>query len=244
MRAVQSAPMAGHFATLLRNTVQTLLIDHDVYITDWKSARDVPLSAGRFGTDEFRRAFDRPNGRVAGRYDATMMGPDPFPDSGDSHFGDPSETALYAPLTSAAIDLTRNTLKWRPDGTYHLLNRSVAGAWDFGRGREPVGDTAPQIFIEIADWPDARQQHCALAGFAQQDFGEHPRGAAGGCLRPPDSRWDGVGSTATMSRCAPAHIARKAMTRNRRAPDSPSARIDSRWITERPSSPRPAWGTA
>ena len=47
------APMSGHFATLLRNTVETLLRDHDVYITDWKNARDVPLSAGRFGFDDY-----------------------------------------------------------------------------------------------------------------------------------------------------------------------------------------------
>jgi polyhydroxyalkanoate depolymerase len=42
------APMSGHFATLLRATVQTLLIDHDVYITDWHNIRDVPLAAGVF----------------------------------------------------------------------------------------------------------------------------------------------------------------------------------------------------
>jgi polyhydroxyalkanoate depolymerase len=48
-----AAPMAGHFATLLRDTVRTMLADHDVYITDWKSARDVPLAEGRFGTDEY-----------------------------------------------------------------------------------------------------------------------------------------------------------------------------------------------
>ena len=47
------APMSGHFATLLRNTVEVLLKDHDVYITDWKNTRDVPLSAGRFGFDEY-----------------------------------------------------------------------------------------------------------------------------------------------------------------------------------------------
>ncbi len=47
------APMSGHFATLLRNTVQTMLRDHDVYITDWRSAREVPLSAGRFGFDDY-----------------------------------------------------------------------------------------------------------------------------------------------------------------------------------------------
>ena len=42
------APMSGHFATLLRATVQTLLIDHDVYITDWHNIRDVPRAAGVF----------------------------------------------------------------------------------------------------------------------------------------------------------------------------------------------------
>lgn len=47
------APLSGHFSTLLRSTVQTLLRDHDVYITDWKNARDVPMSAGRFGFDEY-----------------------------------------------------------------------------------------------------------------------------------------------------------------------------------------------
>ena len=47
------APMSGHFATLLRNTVRTFLRDHDVYITDWKNTRDVPLSAGPFGLDTY-----------------------------------------------------------------------------------------------------------------------------------------------------------------------------------------------
>jgi len=52
-KVLLAAPMAGHFPTLLRHTAQTLLADHDVYITDWKSARDVPLACGRFGTDEY-----------------------------------------------------------------------------------------------------------------------------------------------------------------------------------------------
>ncbi|WP_300397721.1 polyhydroxyalkanoate depolymerase [uncultured Sphingobium sp.] len=52
-RVLVVAPMSGHFSTLLRNTVETLLRDHDVYITDWKNARDVPLSAGRFGFDDY-----------------------------------------------------------------------------------------------------------------------------------------------------------------------------------------------
>jgi poly(3-hydroxybutyrate) depolymerase len=47
------APMSGHFATLLRNTVATLLRDHDVYITDWHNARDVSLESGPFGYDDY-----------------------------------------------------------------------------------------------------------------------------------------------------------------------------------------------
>lgn len=52
-RVLLAAPMAGHFPTLLRHTAQTMLADHDVYITDWKSGRDVALDEGRFGTDEY-----------------------------------------------------------------------------------------------------------------------------------------------------------------------------------------------
>ncbi len=47
------APVSGHFATLLRATVQTLLQDHDVYITDWINIRDVPKSDGPFGLDQY-----------------------------------------------------------------------------------------------------------------------------------------------------------------------------------------------
>ncbi len=47
------APMSGHFATLLRGTVKTLLQDHDVHITDWHNPRDIPVNAGRFGLDDY-----------------------------------------------------------------------------------------------------------------------------------------------------------------------------------------------
>jgi poly(3-hydroxybutyrate) depolymerase len=52
-RVLLVAPMSGHFATLLRATLQTMLRDHDVYITDWKNARDIPLSDGIFDLDAF-----------------------------------------------------------------------------------------------------------------------------------------------------------------------------------------------
>lgn len=52
-RVLIVAPMSGHFATLLRDTARTMLADHDVYITDWHNARNVPIAAGRFGLDEY-----------------------------------------------------------------------------------------------------------------------------------------------------------------------------------------------
>ena len=100
--------------------------------------------AGRFDVIEFRREFDRKNGKVTGRYDASVKGIDPFPDSSFFHFNDPSGEALLAPLTSAAVDLTTRKLNWRPDGSYRLLNGEVEKAWDFGHGISP-----PQSVSEL-----------------------------------------------------------------------------------------------
>ncbi len=47
------APMSGHYATLLKGTVQEMLPDYDVYVTDWNDAREVPLVAGRFDLDDY-----------------------------------------------------------------------------------------------------------------------------------------------------------------------------------------------
>ena len=52
-RVLLIAPLSGHFATLLRATVRTLLAEHDVYITDWHNARDVPLADGPFSFDSY-----------------------------------------------------------------------------------------------------------------------------------------------------------------------------------------------
>ena len=94
--------------------------------------------AGRFGIAEFRREFDRRDGKVTGRYDASITGLDPYPDSSFYHFSDPSGEPLYAPLTSAAVDLTTRKLNWRPDGSYQVLSGAVAKAWDFGHGQHPA----------------------------------------------------------------------------------------------------------
>lgn len=47
------APLSGHYASLLRGTVEAMLPDHDVYITDWRDACRVPLSEGDFGLDDY-----------------------------------------------------------------------------------------------------------------------------------------------------------------------------------------------
>jgi poly(3-hydroxybutyrate) depolymerase len=47
------APLSGHFATLLRGTVEAFLPNHDVYITEWRDARMVPLSEGKFDLDDY-----------------------------------------------------------------------------------------------------------------------------------------------------------------------------------------------
>ena len=52
-RVLLVAPLSGHFATLLRATVRTMLPDHDVFITDWHNARDVAVGHGPFGLDEY-----------------------------------------------------------------------------------------------------------------------------------------------------------------------------------------------
>ncbi len=52
-RVLLVAPMSGHYATLLRSTVVSLLPDCDVYVTDWHNARDIPVSAGKFDIEDY-----------------------------------------------------------------------------------------------------------------------------------------------------------------------------------------------
>ncbi|MHC2332322.1 S10 family peptidase [Bradyrhizobium sp. USDA 4454] len=89
--------------------------------------------AGRFEVAEFRREFDRKNGKLIGRFDASVRGLDPYPESNFQLSGDPSSDTLVAPLTSATVDLLTRKLGWRPEGSYELANRKVREAWDFGR---------------------------------------------------------------------------------------------------------------
>jgi poly(3-hydroxybutyrate) depolymerase len=62
------APLSGHYATLLRDTVKQMLQDHKVYITDWKNARLVPLSDGEFHLDDYVNYVQEFIRHVQGRY--------------------------------------------------------------------------------------------------------------------------------------------------------------------------------
>ena len=52
-KVLMVAPLSGHYATLLRGTVKAFLPDHEVYITEWKNARDVPMADGTFHFDDY-----------------------------------------------------------------------------------------------------------------------------------------------------------------------------------------------
>ncbi len=62
------APLSGHYATLLRDTVRTMLKEHKVYITDWKNARTVPLSDGSFSLDDYVNYVQEFIGHLQGTY--------------------------------------------------------------------------------------------------------------------------------------------------------------------------------
>jgi carboxypeptidase C (cathepsin A) len=141
MADVENYARGEFLADLVKGTADTAattrLADKVAALTGIDQAVSRRL-AGRFDAIEFRREFDRKEGKVTGRYDASVLGFDPYPDSSFYHFNDPSGETLTGPLTSAAVDLTTRKLNWRPDGSYHLLNGAVEKAWDFGRGISPA----------------------------------------------------------------------------------------------------------
>ena len=151
-RAAKRPVTRADLADVERYAASDFLVDllrgpADLAATDRLAARVAELTGldpgetrrlnGRLSVSEFRRAFDRAQGRVLGRYDASVKGYDPFPDSAFARFPDPSSDALLAPLTSAITELTTRRLGWTPQGPYRLLSDEVNRAWDWGRGVNP-----------------------------------------------------------------------------------------------------------
>ena len=132
------APMSGHFATLLRDTVRTMLPDHDVYVTDWHNARDVPLAAGRFGLDEYTDASDRflaaigPGGNmvaicqpcVAALAAVALMSEDDAPgDAGQPDADGRPDRLPHQPDRASTSSPTTKQIAWFEQ---HLISRAVA----------------------------------------------------------------------------------------------------------------------
>ena len=91
---------------------------------------------GRVEPRTFQREFQRSGARVVSSYDTGVGSYDPDPTANVSRFEDPVLTAMTAPLTSAILNHLTQTLNYRPEGRYNLLNGSLSGGWRWGRGRE------------------------------------------------------------------------------------------------------------
>ena len=91
--------------------------------------------SGRIDMRAFQREFRRRTGRIVSSYDTAVSAPDPEPNAYASRFEDPVLSAMTAPLTSAILQHLTETLNYRVDGRYNLLNNQVNGAWRWGRGR-------------------------------------------------------------------------------------------------------------
>lgn len=87
------APLSGHHATLLRDTVQTMLVDHKVYITDWANARDVGIEHGTFSLDDYVRTVEKFI-RYIGRVGAKVPHPELVDGEDRIEHGTPEAAAL------------------------------------------------------------------------------------------------------------------------------------------------------
>jgi carboxypeptidase C (cathepsin A) len=107
---------------------------------------------GRIDSATFQRELYRARGLVGSAYDATITAFDPSPTASQSQFPDPVLDATRAPLVSAMTGLYRETLNWRVDQPYRLLNDEVSSRWNWGRGRGAVQAVDDLRTILASDW--------------------------------------------------------------------------------------------
>lgn len=129
------APMSGHYATLLRGTVEGFLLDHDVYVTDWADARMVPVTEGRFDFDDFidtvRRhiqllgpdanvlAVCQPGPLVVAAIALMAEDGDPATPSTVTIMGSPIDTRLSPTVPNQLAE--ERTLEWFADHLIHTV---------------------------------------------------------------------------------------------------------------------------
>jgi carboxypeptidase C (cathepsin A) len=92
-------------------------------------------SAGRIDTRTIQRELRRASSEIVSAYDTNVATADPNPTSQFPRFEDPVLDAMTAPLSSAIIHHMTDTLNYRAEGRYNLLNGSLSGSWRWGNGR-------------------------------------------------------------------------------------------------------------
>jgi carboxypeptidase C (cathepsin A) len=92
---------------------------------------------GRIDGQTYNRETNRPEGKVASMYDASITGFDPDPTAPNPRFNDPFTAALNAPMSSAMLDLYRTKLNWRPEGRYLKSNWEANRNWIWGNSPVP-----------------------------------------------------------------------------------------------------------
>jgi carboxypeptidase C (cathepsin A) len=143
---VEAYARSDYVVDLLRGPLDATAMDRivkRVAAISGLSEATVRRYGGRLDEFIYLREANRPAGRRASGYDATVTGDDPDPTAPQSHWSDPFAEALAAPMTSAMLDLY-GKFGWKPDLTYNMLSREVLGSWTWGGGTTP-----PESFSSI-----------------------------------------------------------------------------------------------
>ena len=112
---------------------------------------------GRVDMGTYARERQRNAGRVLSIYDGDVAGFDPDPSARDGEWGDPILDALRAPMGTAMIALTRDTLKWPVgEARYEVLNNAVSRNWDWGRQGRAGNETISTLRHVLALDPRMR----------------------------------------------------------------------------------------
>jgi len=105
---------------------------------------EVKRLGARVDTSTFQRELNRQRGMVASAYDPTITSFDPTPTSPTTRFSDPVLDAIGPPITGAMTALYQDTLKWRVELPYRLLNGDINRQWNWGGGR-----TGPEVVDDL-----------------------------------------------------------------------------------------------
>lgn len=134
-QGVESYARGEYLADLMRGPRDKAAVDRIVArVTELVGLPETVVRryGGRIDAFSYNREVNRPAGRIASLYDASVTGYDSDPTAANSRFNDPFSAALNAPLTSAMLGLYAQKLKWQPDGHYQTTNMDANRQWVWG----------------------------------------------------------------------------------------------------------------